>query len=278
MSRNCSFAENEYDTYAIFTQLYDSVHEGVIEDITFYLEEARRGGLVLEVGCGTGRVLIPVAEAGIPVVGIDISIAMLGICQRKIAELPVEVRGRIRLAEADMRDFSFSERFGLIYLPNQTFLSLLTAEDQIRALSNFRAHLRDGGRLAMDFFDPNIRVIGEDLGLLRGTTRTGRVGKSTGDELTRIDNDNKVVHWFKSAWEPKSQIVNHTVIIDELNPGGTVIGRHYMHHVLRWIYRYEFEHLLSRCGFELEGLYSTPDRNPQTQMGQQLFWLARKIS
>jgi SAM-dependent methyltransferase len=273
MEREYARNENEFDTYDIFADLYDSVHAGVTNDIPFYVEEACRSALpVLEVGCGTGRVLIPVAAAGIPVVGIDISQRMLAKCQDKVATLPSETRSRITLLHADVRDVTLSQRFGLIYLPNRTFNKLLRMDDQIQALRNIWHHLQDGGRLALNFFDPNLNEISLGLGEMRGILR------APGKELMRLDNGNSVSHIFTSTYQPTTQCVDHTIIIEEINMDGRVIDRHYVHHLLRWVYRYEFEHLLSRCGFELEALYGTFDRQPYARMGQELIWVAKKVT
>ena len=135
---------NEYDAYAA---TYDVQYGEFTEDIPFYVEEASRAEPpVLELACGTGRVLIPVAQAGVRVVGLDASPAMVQACRHKVAELAEGVRARITLVDADMRDFAFDERFGLVYCPFRAFLHLMTTEDQIAALRNIHAHLRDGGR------------------------------------------------------------------------------------------------------------------------------------
>src|SRR5687767_15241009 len=95
------------DDYADVAELYDYVVPYATRgDVDFFVEESRAAkGPTLEVGCGTGRVLIPTARAGITIVGLDTSAAMLARCQAKLAEEPAAVRGRVDLHEGEMRDF-----------------------------------------------------------------------------------------------------------------------------------------------------------------------------
>ncbi len=113
------------DDYTLYAELYDTVYEDYVEDIPFYVAEAQRAhGPCLELGCGTGRVLIPVASAGVEVTGLDLSPPMIARARRKVATLPQDVRSRITLYEGDMRDFGLEQRFALIYVPFRAFLHL----------------------------------------------------------------------------------------------------------------------------------------------------------
>lgn len=145
--------------------LYDAYGLGVPGDVEFYVQEARRAGSpVLEIGCGTGRITLPVAQAGIEVTGIDISPAMLDVARKKLGALAPETRSRVKLVEADMREFSLADRFRLIMAPYRAFLALLTVDDQKRALGRFRDHLAEGGRLILNFFDPRVDLLASRSG------------------------------------------------------------------------------------------------------------------
>src|SRR5512136_1735449 len=93
-----------YDEYMSIAELYDHVvpyRERA--DVGFFVEAAKgSGGPVLEVGCGTGRVLIPTARAGVEITGLDLSPHMLEVCRRKLKDEPEEVRSRVRLVQGDM--------------------------------------------------------------------------------------------------------------------------------------------------------------------------------
>jgi SAM-dependent methyltransferase len=105
-------------------------------DVAFFVDEAvKSGGPVLEVGCGTGRVLIPTARAGIEITGVDSSDMMLRKCGELLAAETDDVRSRVKLAKADMRGFDLGELFRLITLPFRPFQHLLTVEDQLACLT-----------------------------------------------------------------------------------------------------------------------------------------------
>src|SRR5262245_136230 len=100
-------SESTNDEYAAIADLYDHVAMyREREDVSFFVNAARDSrGPVLEVGCGTGRVLIPTARAGIDIVGLDASPSMLSICRKRVSSEPADVQSRISLVEADMRRF-----------------------------------------------------------------------------------------------------------------------------------------------------------------------------
>ena len=142
------------DVYGhVTSRFYDAVYERLRAgrgDIEFYLDLARRaGGPVLELGCGTGRVLLPIASEGIPCTGLDVSPRMLEALRRKDAP------PTLRLACAPMQDFDLGEvRFMLIYAAFRVFQHLYTEEDQLACLSCVRRHLAPGGSFAFDVFSP----------------------------------------------------------------------------------------------------------------------------
>jgi SAM-dependent methyltransferase len=249
---------------------YDAMHGSLAADIPFYVEEAQRAEPpVLELACGTGRVLIPVAQAGVHIWGLDLTPAMLARAQQKVAALPAEVQARITLQPGDMRDFDLEERFGLVMVPARSFLHLLTAEDQIKALGNIRRHLRPGGRLILNFFQPSIPIIAAHM------THTGRALKHF-REWTDPQTGQRVVCWETRAYNAATQIIDETRVIDVVDDDGQVVDRYYRSLTLRWIYRYEFEHLLVRTGYEVEALYGDLDRAPFEEGSSEMVWIARR--
>ncbi len=258
---------SDYDVYAT---TYDAQFGKGLEDIPFYVEEAERAEPpALELACGTGRVLIPVAKAGVRVYGLDSSPAMLDTCRHKLSALRAGVQDRVTLTQSDMRDFSFDERFGLIYCPFRSFLHLRTTEDQMRALRNIRAHLHPDGRFALNFFNPSVSFIARAAGSGRGVARIQK-------EFEDPESGRRVIAWATMGHDPVKQLIDTYVIHDVVDAEGRLLERTYKPMRLRWIYRYEFEHLLHRCGFEVEALYGDFDRRPFTEADQELIWIARK--
>src|SRR6185503_13374195 len=120
-------------------------------DIDFYVAAAKAArGPVLELACGTGRVMIPCLEAGADVDGLDLRADMLDALRRKAA-----AKGLVpRVVQGDMRDFTMPRRYSLITIPFRAFLHLQTTDDQLRALRCVRDHLEPGGALLFNVFHP----------------------------------------------------------------------------------------------------------------------------
>jgi len=251
--------------------LYDYYSLGTEGDAAFYVDEAARaGGPVLELGCGTGRILIPSAEAGADMTGLDRAPSMLAIARDKVARLDPAVRGRIALVEGDMRDFSLGRRFKLVTIPYRAFLHLLTGEDQRRALGCVRDHLEPDGRLILNIFDPRLETIVAHFGSLGGAVKLV-------DEFVHPATGHKVVVWDTRQYDPEKQMVNQYFIFEELDGEGRLVSKTYSELTLRYLHRYEMEYLLELCGFRVEALYGDFDRGP-FHYGREQIWVARPRS
>ena len=151
---------SEYDPIA---RLYDPWSAGVVEDISFYVEEAlASGGPVVELGVGTGRIAIPTAAAGVHVIGVDSSAGMLEVCAEQARAAGVAERLDLRLG--DLRRPPVDERVPLVTCPFRAYLHLATDEERLEALGTARALLRRGGRLIFDVFKPSQDDIDETHG------------------------------------------------------------------------------------------------------------------
>src|SRR4030095_4976575 len=161
------------DEYASIADLYDYVVPyRERQDIDFFVQTAQAsGGPVLEVASGTGRVLIPIARAGVQITGFDLSSTMLQVCQRRLLDEPEAVRSRITLKHGDMRDFDLSGTFNLAILPFRPFQHLTNVDDQLSCLSSIHRHLVPGGQLVLDLFNPWLEGLFQD-----------NVGKEIGEE------------------------------------------------------------------------------------------------
>jgi SAM-dependent methyltransferase len=149
-----------YDEIASF---YDPWSRSVTEDIGFYVDEAiASGGPVVELAVGTGRIAVPVAQAGIAVIGVDSSPAMLDVA-REAAEA-AGVRDRVDLRLGDLREPPVSERVPLVVCPFRSLLHMETEAEKLRALRAARALLEDGGRFVFDVFSPSREDIQETDG------------------------------------------------------------------------------------------------------------------
>jgi SAM-dependent methyltransferase len=146
---------------SLFVEAYDAFYGGsrpqIAGDVAFYERLARGGGgAVLEVGCGTGRITVPLAQAGLEVTGVDLSEAMLAIARRKFAALPTSVQAHVNLINQDMTALNLGRCFNLVFLPFRSFQHVLTIDLQRKALKAIRRHLEPTGRLALHLFDPRL--------------------------------------------------------------------------------------------------------------------------
>src|SRR5437763_4997387 len=155
-----------YESYAFVADLYDwVVPYRERTDIDFFVDAATNaGGRVLEIGCGTGRVLVPIARAGIEIVGLDLSPHMLAVCREKLRLERPAVQSNAQLVRADMRHFDLGRTFRLITLPFRPFQHLITIEQQRSCLRTLHAHLASDGRLILDLFNPSLDALATRLG------------------------------------------------------------------------------------------------------------------
>jgi SAM-dependent methyltransferase len=122
----------------------------------FYAEEARRhGGPVLELACGTGQLLVPIARNGLNAVGLDLSAAMLARARDRARAAEADVE----LVEGDMRSFDLETRFGLVFIARNSLLHLSTSEDFAACFDRVRRHLRPGGAFVFDVFNPSVEIL-----------------------------------------------------------------------------------------------------------------------
>jgi SAM-dependent methyltransferase len=136
-------------------QLYDLLFPPGL-NARFYTEEARRlGAPVLELACGTGQLLLPIARAGLRVVGLDLSPAMLSTARDRLREAsaPAEV------VQGDMRTFELGESFALIFVARNSLLHLHSTEDLLACFRTVRRHLRPGGAFIFDIFNPSVHLL-----------------------------------------------------------------------------------------------------------------------
>jgi len=258
---------DEYDEFE--AGLYDRHSNGLRGDIAFYVDEARRcGSPVLEMGCGTGRILIPTAEAGLQITGLDRSVDMLARARKKIAQLACSVQEQITLIDGDMREYSQPNTFRLITIPYRAFLHLLTVEDQRRALIRVRENLVPGGYLVLNIFDPRIDIIYEHHRPLGSAMKMEF-------EFIHETTGRRVVAWDTRQYNQETQILEQYFIYEELDENGAVVAKTYRPLKLRYVFRFEMQHLLELSGFEIEALYGSFTRHRFRTGGEQI-WIARR--
>lgn len=250
-------------SYDVFAQFYDLDTEEIQDDLPFWVSLARRtGGPVLEVACGTGRVLVPVAAAGFDVVGVDVSPAMLAIAREKVAT--ARVTQRVELVQADALRLALGREFPLAIVALNSFGHFSEDGEPELALDRLREHLRPGGLLALDLTNPVPGAFGETTGVvIHDYTRPGpRPGWQT-------------VKLRSQALDPIDQIVDVSAIYDEVGPGGEV-RRTLASFVLRYFYRNELRLLFERAGLELEATYGDYELGALVERSDRLIAIGRR--
>jgi len=131
------------NSYNVAAKYYDGAYAAMnLADAPFYADLAREiGGPVLEIGCGTGRVLLPIARQGIEIYGIDNSAPMLEVLRENLAHENADVRSRVALHTGDMREFRLQRTFPLVTIPFRPMQHMFTLADQVAALKSAAAHL-----------------------------------------------------------------------------------------------------------------------------------------
>jgi len=217
---------------------------------------ARSGGPVLELGCGSGRVAVPLASDGHRVVGLDRSPAMLERARARAARSAVE----LELHEGDVRDFSLDETFPLLVMVANTFL-MLEPEDRWACLARAREHLAEGGRFAMHVFQPDpAKVAGSEGAVVEeGTFETESGSRVTVSTSTRATVDRSTFSWT----------------CDEVG-ADHLVRRYSRTTTLHYLYRREAELLFSAAGFSIESLEGDWDGSPADEHSPRLLIVARR--
>ncbi|MEQ8860381.1 MAG: class I SAM-dependent methyltransferase [Pseudomonadales bacterium] len=234
--------EDEYER--LVAQTYDGVYAVVRDpsgDAAFYRSLADEvGGPLLELGCGTGRTLLPVAESGVECVGLDASTEMLAVLRQKgIPENVTLEHGRIETF--DLGD----GRFRLITCPFRALQHLLDPQTQLSALRNIRRHLDPTGVFTFDVFDPNL-------------ARTAVAEEPESLDATFEYQGQEVRRYASVARDLSTQV--STVTFRFESDRVELAGSTRIH--MRWFYRYELEHLLARAGFGDLTFYRDFKRTP----------------
>jgi SAM-dependent methyltransferase len=233
-------AESPYDAIAA---LYDPWSRSVVEDVAFYVEEARRATPpVVELGVGTGRIAVPIAVEGIDVVGVDSSAGMLAVCRQR-AEL-AGVVDRLDLRLGDLREPPVEDPVDLVICPFRSFLHLETEDDRRVGLAAVRELLVPDGRLAFDVFTP----AEHDIELTHGRWLEREPGI-----------------YERALWDGEQRRLVLSV------RGGDVETTM----SLAWVSPEEWGALLEDSGFEIEAHHGLFDRSP-FHGGEDSVWIARR--
>ena len=234
------------------------------QDVAFYRDVAGEyGDPVLELGCGTGRVTMAIAERGHRVSGLDLAERMLERAAEKRARLSVETRERVHLVQGDMTRFELGEKFRLIIIPFRPFQHLLETQQQLDCLTCVRKHLMPGGRLILDVFQTDAERM-HDPEFQK---------ESFVAEYKMPDGRHVRITERLAAFHRAEQRNDVEMIFTVTNADGEK-ERLVFAWTLRYFFRYEVEHLLVRCGFRVNALYGDFDRSALLDTSPEMIYVA----
>jgi len=234
------------DDYDIYARFYDLDYGDLDADLSMIQEFAARcGSPILELACGTGRVLLALARQGYHVTGVDVSTAMLDVARRKVAA--EGLADRVTLVEQDMRRLTLDSRFNLAFVAANSFMHLLTTDDQLAALTRIRQHLNPGGLLLLDLFNPDLSRLLD----FHGQMALEKI-------MTDPDTGRRLMRFHSEKVDLGQQTIHVTFIVDEVDREGNV-QRTLFPFSIRYLFRYELELLLRHAGFEVETIYGSCD-------------------
>ena len=253
-----------YDPVPDMGYLYDHVPlYNERRDVPFYLDEARRArGPVLEIGCGTGRILLPIARDGIAITGLDGSRLMVERLRRRLMDESAEVRSRVTVVEGDGRDFDIGGKFALITAPFRVFQHMVQPADQLGFLQSVTRHLAPGGRFVFDVFNPRFDLLAKDRSAI--SIDTPELEMPDGRRLSRGARVTKV-RWVDQV----SEVELHWYLTDRDGRKQEFVQPFEM----RWFTPSEIEHLAARAGFRVESVYGTMERGPLVDGAPEQLWV-----
>jgi len=230
---------------------YDLVLKDIPYGRDFYVALAREAsGPVLDIACGTGRILLPCLQAGVDIEGLDLFEPMLKTLRAKAASLNLSPR----LHQADMSDFSLSRRYRLVMIPFNAFIHNMTQDAQIRCLQLCRKHLLPGGKLAFDTFFPSLEIVGaaQNTRVLEG-------------EIPHPQTGLPIRMYDTRSFDRVAQVQHSLNEIELLAADGSVQAVHRSEVSSRYIYKHEMALLLCVAGFARWEICGDFDGHPLTR-------------
>jgi len=249
------------DSYDNMVRFYEMEHGVFVEDQALYRGFAERcGGPLLELGCGTGRLLIPLAQAGFELTGVDCSAPMLACARQKLASLTPEVASKVTLIQGDMRDIHLKKRFPLIFIALNTFAHLLTRQDQQRTLAAVARYLSPEGRLIIDLGNPMLLPALPEPPTLHRRWKDRERGET-------------IIKFTSTHFDPGSQLEELVLMYDVIDADGRVT-RSVHPFTLRHTYRHEMVLLLEQAGLRAEACYGSYELARYSAQSERMIFVA----
>jgi SAM-dependent methyltransferase len=254
--------EQEMDRIARF---FDADNAGFDDDLDLVLAYAQRtGGPVLELGCGTGRLLAPLMDAGLEVTGVDMSAGMLEIARQRLGA--PGAKARHSLIAGDYTQMDLRGPYALAVCAMNTFMHLADPAAQVTALRHWRKHLRPGGLLILDLFNPDVA----ELASLDGHLQLEKSWRDPASGFT-------VMKQVSRTLDQVRQLVHVTFVYDEIAPDGA-LHRTLSRFDMRYLWPAEAQLLLASAGYRIGTTYGDWDLSELVDGSPRLIIVAERKS
>lgn len=246
-----------------------AISEDSEKQIKFYLEKLEEHpGSILELGCATGRITEGLVAAGADVHAIDPSIEMIKIANRRLGKS--HDIGKVTITQATLLGYKprSDDAFGIAIVPHSGFMSLLTPSDQQQFLKKVRGNLSPKGCLIVDIQSPHQKILSGDPGVLH---HVRDVEGGSGDWA-------RLFLYSQREFDNYEQVGQVKVVADYFNKDGVLAMKVSQDIQVRYTHRWEMNHLLTLCGFEVIGVYGDFCGGPYTSESLNMVWVACPIS
>jgi SAM-dependent methyltransferase len=251
----------------LYSEIYDVSVSDWPGELAFYYSLADQAASsskpVLEIGCGTGRVTIPMARRGINITGLDSSEEMLEVARQKSVDLP-----NVEWIQGDMRAFDLGKTFGLAIISGHSFQHMLTPGDQINSLNCIRRHLAPDGKLVVHLDHQDIAWLGKVAGPKKGVFEPR--------EDIRHPSTRETIRTSRAwAYDPLTQTATSRTVWEIVSDGGQALERIERNPILlHCIFRFEMDHLFRLTNYHVEGVYGDFFANPLGADSEDMIWVA----
>ncbi len=237
--------------YATIARYYDALNADQVDDIPLYLELAgTASGTVLDVGCGSGRILFPLLAAGHEAHGIELETAMLGLAEERARSLSAAARARLSLHHGNATQYAFPTRYSLILLSYNMLMHFHETATQLILLQHLRRIAHPHARLIIDLPHPGEAFASQDTDSLQHER-----------DIIDPDSGNLIQVFSRSRLDLSAQLLDVTWTYDEIAAAGC-LRRMVAKQRLRYFTRAELSLLLQISGWEVRDVYGDYDRRP----------------
>jgi ubiquinone/menaquinone biosynthesis C-methylase UbiE len=244
----------------IVAESYDIWFSGdKFDDMEFYKKLIKKfPGVALEIGCGTGRLILPYLQEGLEIEGVDSSEEMLNICRVKADQRELSPV----LYEQYMQNLTLPKKYSTIFIPLASFMLVIDRQEAMAALEKLFIHLEEGGQIIIPLFIPK-----DQLSNPQKNWSVRRVGvRSDGAKIVlNVASEISFNEQIQTNWN-RYEIYNDDILVETK----------FTTSQLRWYYKHEFSMMLEQVGFNQISVYGGYNFNQLNNDQSFIIFRARK--